>query len=181
MITTVAIDKEVLYLLYHFSEEENIKIFHPRKHPGFPDRPPMVWAIDQDRSPLYYFPRDCPRIAFWAVPGTTERDRDRFFRTTTANKIVAIEGDWLHRLQTTDLHRYTFQPDHFKMLDEGAGYFVSYEIETPVSVEAVGNLLDALINDEVEIRIVPSLQPLSQELLKTTLHFSMIRMRNAKK
>jgi hypothetical protein len=168
-------------MLYHFSEEGNIQIFHPRKHPSYPERPAMVWAIDKDRSPLYYFPRDCPRIAYWPTSDTTERDRDYYFQATAAQKIIAIEGDWLLRLQTTQLYRYTFLPDHFKMMDEGAGYFVSYETETPLSIEPAGNLLQALIQEEVEIRIVPSLQPLYEQLPKTSLHFSMIRMRNAKK
>jgi hypothetical protein len=168
-------------MLYHFSEEDNIKVFHPRKHTSFLDRSPMVWAIDHDRSPLYLFPRDCPRIGFWATPETTEHDRENYLHTTSADKIIAIEIDWLDRLQNTKLYRYSFAPDHFTMMDEGAGYFVSYETEQPLSMEPVGSLLEALIRNDVELRIMPSLRPLSEQLLETTLHFSMIRMRNAKK
>lgn len=166
-------------MLYHFSEEDNIEIFHPRKHPSFPDRPPMVWAIDDDRSPLYLFPRDCPRIGFWATPETNDDDREKFLHTTSADKIIAIESGWLERLQRTRLYRYSFASDHFTMMDEGAGYFISYETEQPLEITPVGSLLEALVKRGVELRIMPSLTPLADQLPKTTLHYSMIRMRNA--
>jgi hypothetical protein len=168
-------------LLYHFSEEDNIEIFHPRKHPSFPDRPPMVWAIDGERSPLYLFPRDCPRIGFWATPDTNQHDREKYLHTTSADKIIAIESGWLDRLQYTKLYRYSFAPDHFTTMDEGAGYFVSYETEQPLTKEPVGTLLEALVQNGVELRIMPSLHLLVEKLPETTLHFSMIRMRNANK
>lgn len=166
-------------MLYHFSEEDNIEIFHPRKHPSFPDRPPMVWAIDDDRSPLYLFPRDCPRIGFWATPETNDDDREKFLHTTSADKIIAIESGWLERLQRTRLYRYSFVSDHFTMMDEGAGYFISYETEQPLEITPVGSLLEALVKRGVELRMMPSLTPLADQLPKTTLHYSMIRMRNA--
>jgi hypothetical protein len=168
-------------MLYHFSEEDNIEIFQPRKHPSFPDRPPMVWAIDEERSPLYLLPRDCPRIGFWTTPETSDDDREKYLHTTSADKIIAIESGWLDRLQNTKLYRYSFAPDHFTMMDEGAGYFVSYETERSLEMKPVGSLLGAMVQKGVELRIMPSLQPLAEQLPKTTLHYSMIRMRNAKK
>ncbi|MBY6038293.1 hypothetical protein KUV80_16725 [Fictibacillus nanhaiensis] len=168
-------------MLYHFSEEEEIEIFHPRKHSSFPERLPMVWAIDKERSALYFFPRDCPRIAYWATSNTTQQDRQFYFHTTTAKKVIAIEGSWLETIQNTRLYRYSFESEHFTTMDEGAGYFVSYETQIPVNVEPVGSLLQALTQEGVELRIMPSLTPLSEELLQTSLHFSMIRMRNRKK
>jgi hypothetical protein len=168
-------------MLYHFSEENNIEIFHPRRHQSFPDSPAMVWAIDEERSPLYLLPRECPRIGFWAAPETNEYDREKYLHTTSADKIIAVESGWLERLQNTKLYRYSFSLDHFTMMDEGAGYFVSYETEQPLEMESVGPLLEALIQKGVELRIMPSLQPLAEKLPKTTLHYSMIRMRNAKK
>lgn len=166
-------------MLYHFSEEDNINIFQPRKHPSFPDRPAMVWAIDEARSPLYLFPRDCPRIGFWATPETNEQDHEQYLHTTSADKVIAIESGWLERLQNTKLYRYSFPPDHFTTMDEGAGYFVSYETKQPVEMKSVGSLLEALVQTGVELRIMPTLQPLAEQLPKTTLHYSMIRMRNA--
>jgi hypothetical protein len=59
-----------MLLLYHFSEDPGITRFNPRMHPSHPDQPAMVWAIDEEHSPLYYFPRDCPRIGFWSIPSS---------------------------------------------------------------------------------------------------------------
>jgi hypothetical protein len=167
-------------MYYHFSEKSHISVFHPRKHTSFAERPPMVWAIDQERSPLYLLPRDCPRIGFWATPQTSGSDRQKYLHAASAEKVIAIESGWLDRIQSTKLYKYTLQPTHFKIMDEGAGYFISYETEYPVKVEEVGPLLQAITQEGVELRIVPTLQPLYEQLPETTLHFSMIRMRNAK-
>ncbi|MDR7074918.1 DUF6886 family protein [Fictibacillus barbaricus] len=167
-------------MLYHFSEEKHIEVFVPRKHPSFPDRPPMVWAIDKERSPLYLLPRDCPRIGFWATPETTQSDREKYLHMTSAQKIMAVESGSLDQIQNTKLFRYSLSDDHFVMMDEGAGYYVSYETEVPLKVEEVGSLLDELVQERIEIRIVPSLQPLYEQLPTSTLHYSMIRMRNSK-
>ena len=64
--------------LYHFSEEPDISVFEPRHVPeerrmgreGLDD--PLVWALDDSRAPLYYFPRECPRIFLWLLPTTTD-------------------------------------------------------------------------------------------------------------
>ncbi|MFZ3590896.1 DUF6886 family protein [Bacillus sp. DJP31] len=64
--------------LFHFSEDSSIRIFHPRPHPTHPNLPNLVWAIDEDRSPMYLVPRDCPRIAYWPVHSTSLR-RQRAF------------------------------------------------------------------------------------------------------
>ena len=49
----------------------------------------------------------------------------------------------------------------------------------PLRVEPVGDLLAALTGAGVEVRIMPSLVPLGRAISQTTLHFSLIRMRNA--
>jgi hypothetical protein len=54
-------------MLYHFSEDPTITRFDPRPHPSHPALPPAVWAIDRERAPMYFFPRDCPRIAFYRL------------------------------------------------------------------------------------------------------------------
>ena len=46
--------------------------------------------------------------------------------------------------------------------------------------QPVGDLLAALTDAEVELRITPSLVPLGRAIIQTTLHFSLIRMRNAR-
>ncbi|TCP58292.1 hypothetical protein EV586_102746 [Tumebacillus sp. BK434] len=166
-------------MMYHFSEDPSIRHFEPRLHPSHPDKPAMVWAIDEARAPMYFFPRDCPRVAFWAKPDTTADDQERFLAHTAARMVIAVESRWWQALQNTDLYVYHLPDETFTCIDEGAGYFTSLEAVTPLSVEPVGDLLARLGAANVELRLTPSLYPLHDALKETSLHFSMIRMRNA--
>jgi hypothetical protein len=168
-----------MVLLYHFSEDPSITRFNLRFHPSHPDQPAMVWAIDEDRSPLYYFPRDCPRIGFWARSDSTAEDIHHFLAHTKARKVIAVEGRWLEKLQNTKLYVYQLPDEPFTCFDQGAGYYTSHETVDPLSVEPVGHLIQRLVEAKVELRLTPSLLPLRDTLISSTLHFSMIRMRNA--
>ncbi|MED2006824.1 hypothetical protein P4V39_01670 [Brevibacillus borstelensis] len=44
----------------------------------------------------------------------------------------------------------------------------------------MGDLLDCLTQANVELRLTPSLKPLHDSLLDSTMQFSMIRLRNAR-
>jgi hypothetical protein len=165
-------------MLYHFSEDPSIKQFIPRTPTAYPDQPPMVWAIDEERSPLYFFPRDCPRVAFWSTPDSTKDDIKRFLAHTNARMVIVVEGRWLKQIQETKLYMYHLSSDTFECFDEGAGYYTSLEPVKPLLLEPVDDLLQKLIKANVEIRITPSLFPLHDELIASTLHFSMIRMKN---
>lgn len=165
----------------HFSEDPTIARFQPRSMPTRPGEPPLVWAIDEEHAPLYYFPRDCPRVAFWATPNSTADDVARFLAHTAARRVIAIEGHWLEQVRSARLYVYrlptaTFAP---RGPGEGPGYHVSREAVSPLSVEPVGDLLARLVAVQVELRLTPSLWPLYHALVPSSLHFSMIRMRNA--
>jgi hypothetical protein len=166
--------------LLHFSEDPGITVFEPRPVASNPDSEPLVWAIDEAHAPLYYFPRDCPRVCFWALPSSSPEDVDRYLGVTDARIVIAIEGAWLERVRETTLYVYRF--------DAAAGGFVSLEDHgahvsrrkvAPISVEPVGDLLTRLRDAGVEVRLTPSLWPLRAALLNASLHYSMIRMRNA--
>jgi hypothetical protein len=165
-------------VLFHYSEALDIKTFVPRPVASNPESEPLVWTIDAEHAPLYFFPRDCPRVAYWALPTSTPEDIERFLGHTAARRVIAIEGSWLERMRTTTLYSYRFAPDTFVSLRDH-GCHVSRETVTPLSVEPVGDLLTRLRDAGVELRITPSLWPLRSALLDATLHFSMIRMRNA--
>ncbi|HSE22624.1 MAG TPA: hypothetical protein VLB68_13240 [Pyrinomonadaceae bacterium] len=60
-----------------------------------------------------------------------------------------------------------------------AGYFVSNLPVVPVRVEVLDDLILELLNRGVELRLVPSLWPLCDAVVGSTLQFSLIRMRNA--
>jgi hypothetical protein len=82
-------------------------------------------------------------------------------------------------LRDTVLYRYEFAPTIFESHDEGAGYWVSRDTVEPRRVEPVGDLLDALTAAGAELRVTPTLWPLYEAVVASTLGFSIIRFRNA--
>lgn len=166
--------------LFHFSEDPTIEAFEPRLMPARPEiTAPLVWAIDEPHQSMYLFPRDCPRILYWPLPTTTPEDLDRYWgdRGTDVRAIACVEWDWLERLHTTPLTRYHLPAGTFEDLHD-AGMWVSRETVRPTRVEPVGDLVDALRQDGVELRLMRRLTPL-RGLWDTSLHASGIRLRNA--
>ena len=164
--------------LYHFSEEPDITVFEPRPVKANPNSAPLVWTIDARHAPLYFFPRDCPRAAWWALPTTTEADKERWLSDTDARMIIVVESGWYERIRNCRLFRYRFDSAGFVALQDH-GVHVSEQAQTPLSVEPMGDLLGRIAAEGVELRLTPSLWPLHRALVPTTLHWSFIRMRNA--
>ncbi len=164
--------------VYHFSEDPGIAEFVPRAPLAHPDTEPFIWAIDAWHAPLYYMPRDCPRVCFWPLPTTTPEDRERFFSSVSGRMVIAIEAAWYERLVKTALYRYTFDDASFFPTHDH-GVHLSRETARPKRVEHVGNLMERLTASDIELRLCPSLAPLGERIIQTSLHFSLIRMRNA--
>ncbi len=164
--------------LFHFSEDPSIDRFEPHVPTTQPDTPGLVWAIDEEHAPHHFFPRDCPRVCFWTGPETIPEERERFFGHTAAHKIIAMEIAWLDRMRRTELFLCHLPPETFVLQDRYAGYYVSAEAVTPLKVEPAGDLLARLAASGVELRITPSLLPLRDALIPSTVPFSMIRMKN---
>jgi hypothetical protein len=170
--------------LFHFSEESAIEAFVPRPVAISAPRStgmewlngPLVWAIDDWHQPMYLFPRDCPRILLWPTATTTPEDRRAYLSMSHGRMIAYIEWSWLKRLSETVLYRYTLPSDGFVCLHD-AGMWVSRSPATPIEVQQITSLPTALDGANVELRIVPSLEPF-KALRRTSLHVSMIRLRN---
>ena len=163
--------------LYHFSEDPGIEVFAPHGVEHRPEVEPLVWAIDEWHQPMYYFPRDCPRILLWLLPTTSEADRERWFGASSARMLAHVEWDWLERMRSAAVYRYTLSEEPFESLSD-AGMYVSRETVEPLAVEPVGDLFDALRSANVELRLLERLTPL-RNVWTTTLHASGIRLRNA--
>ena len=159
-------------MLYHVSEEPNIKLFKPK--PSKLTDEPVVWAIDSEHLRNYLLPRDCPRVTFYALSTTTQEDIERFLGTSKA--VVAVEGKWLPRILECKLYCYHFSPEGFECIDEGAGYFVSYKTVVPKRVEVFNKLLEELVSRQVEVRIMPNLWHLREAVVNSTLQYSNIRL-----
>jgi hypothetical protein len=172
--------------LFHFSDDGTIECFEPRPVAVPAERAPgrdwlngpLVWAIAEDRAPMYLFPRECPRILVWATPQTTEQDRLSIWGRSQARIIAHIEWEWFEALTTGRLWRYTLPPEAFEDLGD-AGMWVSRASVEPRSVHLLKDLPGALAEAGVELRVLPSLAPL-KGLWDTTVHASGVRLRNAR-
>jgi hypothetical protein len=162
-------------MLFHVSEEPSIERFEPRASEYA--REPVVWAIDADRLRNYLVPRECPRVTYYAGRETAAADVERFLGSSLA--VVAIESRWLDRLRSCRLYCYHLPPETFECFDKCAGYFVSRLPVVPALVEVFDDLLGELVRRGVELRLAPSLWPLRDAVVASTLQFSLIRMRNA--
>ncbi|MFO1442518.1 hypothetical protein KDN24_04635 [Bacillus sp. Bva_UNVM-123] len=166
-------------MLYHFSEENNIAIFNPRVSKSYSK--PVIWAIDKEHALHYYFPRDCPRVIYWKTKAAREEDLAYFFRHGHANKIIVVENGWLEKIRNTKLYMYTFPSSTFQLFDKNAGYYISTDEIVPIKVEPVDDLLERILSENVELRFTPNLNPIRDQIISSTLGFSVIRFKHAKR
>jgi hypothetical protein len=165
-------------IVFHVSEVPDIQVFEPRPVDGSSDAS-LVWAIDDKRLHNYLVPRECPRVTFYAGPHTEAVDRERVLGSSHA--VVAIEAGWFERMRSCRLFCYRLPADTFECADETAGYFVSRAVVKPVGVDIVEDAVSALLQRNVELRILPlpDLSSLRDAVIDSTLEFSIIRWRNA--
>ena len=162
--------------LLHFSEDPGIRRFMPHVPATNPEQPPMVWTIDEVHAPLFWFPRECPRITFWSKDGTPA---DRL-GATDAPRVHAIEERWLERVRACELYVYRFDPRDFEPWPDADGYWVSAKEQQPLEVDRTGDLLDLHLAAGIELRVLASLQTLRDEVIASGYRFSMCRMHNAR-
>lgn len=164
--------------LFHVSEEKDIKVFEPRL-PYRKDLDPnrgLVWAITEERMMNFLTPRNCPRVTFHRLPDSTTCDVAKYMGKRDLNAVVAIEQKWFKEMLNTKLYIYEFDADSFHLQDSTAGYYVSYEAQTPINVTEVDDLFGELFKRNVEVRMVPSLWYLFDEIKESSLGYSMCRM-----
>jgi hypothetical protein len=167
--------------LWHVSDQHDIARFQPRL-PGNRDAgvtEPVVWAVDDAHLTNYLLPRDCPRICLRVAAGTTQEDRIRFFAPSTASAVILIEEAWYERALGTPLWIYELPPAQFTLIDGNAGYYVSLEAADPIGVTEVRQPLQLMKERGTELRSVTRLRQLAHQVARSTVAFSIIRLRNA--
>jgi hypothetical protein len=167
---------EGAHALWHVSEDPTIARFEPHLRPEYAADEPLVWAIDTRHLPLYWFPRDCPRTAFWANEATSDEDVERFLDGDRARRVHVIEGAWLERMRSTRVFAYRMPPDTFEPWDR---FWVSRTTVEPLELVELGDLLGLHAAAGIELRIAPELLMLWDRVANSTLDFSGIRLRNA--
>ena len=168
--------------LFHVSEEPDITVFHPRL-PSRKDLDPgvgLVWAIEEARLPNFLTPRDCPRVAYHANETTTDEDKRRFFTSSGNTHSVVIESGWFDRMRNTTLYLYEFDPLAFELQDSTAGYYVAKTTQIPVEKHIINDPVGEMVRRNVEFRVTDNLRQIAEDVQKSTLDWSLCRMKNAK-
>jgi hypothetical protein len=168
--------------LYHFSDRDDISVFRPRAPLRHPDSEPLVYAIDEWHSPLYFFPRDCPRIAVWPTETSSAVDREWFNSVTEKRILVYIETGQELSWRNEGLYRYEFDPEHGSVDTGDIGVWISREEVVPLGVTRLSDLPGESERAGSDVRMVSSLVGTARQLFDfdrseflTTLHVSMIR------
>lgn len=166
----------------HFSEDPTITRFVPHVAATAQQPEAYVWAVDQARSPDYWFPRQCPRAMAWVTEKTTDADRDRIIGPGCGERVHAIEYGWLAALRTTRLFAYRLPADRFRPFAPGDSHaHVAVEPVAPLGpAEPVGDLLRHHAEAGIQLRVLDNLWNFWDAVITSSVGFSGIRMRNAK-
>ncbi len=164
--------------LYHFSEDPGIDRFVPHVPATNPTQPPSVWAIDEFHAPLYWFPRECPRVTAWP---RDDIERTAFAEAfvTDATRVHSIELGWLPTMTTTTIYRYRFADDVFQPWVEASGQWISSEPVEPLGVVPFDDLLALHVAAGIELRAVPNLWPIRDLAVSDRWDFSIVRFQGA--
>jgi hypothetical protein len=171
-------DGEGGFALWHYSEDPSLGQFRPRVTATNPGAPPLVWAVDTRHSPMFWFPRDCPRGCIWAVSTTSQDDREKFFGQSAAGRIHVIETGWLARMQACRIYAYRLPADTFRPHEVG-GYWVSQEPVEACDQAVLDDLPGCHARAGIELRITPSIWPFWHRVIVSTVEYSGSRLRNA--
>ena len=167
--------------LFHVSEEKDLVLFRPRPAPTpQPDLTrPVIWAVDEEHLPNYLLPRDCPRICFAPGDRATPEDRLRFTGNEAATRVIVVEDAWRDRIEACRLFVYEFPVGDFRLHDVDAGYWLASADIRPIDCVEIGDVVAEILGRGAELRFQESLWAIRDAIMRSSLVFSIIRMRNA--
>jgi hypothetical protein len=166
--------------VFHYSEDGSIRRFAPHVPQTNPGHPASVWAIDEAHSPLYWFPRNCPRLSVWARDPEQQALFGDLFETE-AWRLCAAETGWLERVRDARIYRYVFDAAAFHPWAEADGQYVAHDVVYPERVEPIDDVLALHAAADVELRFTPRLGRLMDRILASGLPFSFVRIRDARR
>jgi hypothetical protein len=165
----------------HFSEDPTITRFEPHVAATAQQPEAYVWAVDAERAPDYWFPRQCPRAMAWVTAGTSSEDRLRILGPGGGERAHAIEYSWLSAMRTVRLFAYRFAASSFRSFGEHAHAVVATSPVEPLGPpEPVGDLLALHEDAGIQLRVLPNLWEFVDAAAGSSLGFSGIRLRNAR-
>src|SRR5580704_15234176 len=166
--------------LFHVSEEASIAVFVPRPSTVCPSLGSVVWAVAESHLVNYLLPRDCPRVTFCASHGTTDADRERF-TLAGSSRVIVIASDWVERVDSAAMYVYELSAMTFTPHDASAGYWLSRAPVVPVRVSQVAHAPHEIRRRRADLRAVERLKPLQDQVVASTVDYSIIRMRNSER
>ncbi|MEU8250113.1 DUF6886 family protein [Nonomuraea sp. NPDC048916] len=166
----------------HFSEDPTIERFLPHVAPTSTVGEPYVWAVGADRCPDYWFPRACPRAMAWRTPATTDADAERIIGLGCGDRVHAVEYGWLKAIMEVRLYAYRLPAEVFAPIGDPPHAVVARVPVEPLGPpEPVTDLLELHERAGIQLRVLGDLWPFWNEVTSSTLGFSGIRMRNARR
>ncbi len=165
--------------LFQVSDQPDLKVFEPVTAPmsGSSVEGLAVWAVDDDHLAHYLFPADCPRITLRGSATTSPLDRKNFF-PHGHDRVIAVEMSWYKRLQSTPLYVYEFSAESFIPVKELPGFYIAGSNIVPVAVHKISRPLETIVTRGYKLRLLDSLFPLREAVLRSTVHYSMLSMQN---
>ena len=164
-------------VVFHYSEDPSIARFAPHVPRSTPVDAPAVWAIDADRAPLYWFPRDCPRATVWANHDE-QRTRLHAIFNTTADRVQVAPCEWQDRMSTVALYEYRFDAVGFAPWDDAEGQWISRVEQLPIGVAECGDLIERQRSHAIDLRFVEDLAVWRETIVASGLPFSIVRYRS---
>ena len=165
----------------HFSEDPTIKTFAPHVAATAQQPEPYVWAVDAERAPDYWFPRQCPRGMAWTTSWTTDEDRALFLGPGGGERVHAVEYGWLEAIRTAELYAYRFAAEDFRPFGLYThAHVCEHEVRPLGPAEPVGDLLELHEAAGIQLRVLPNLWTFWDAVTASSLGFSGIRLRNAR-
>jgi hypothetical protein len=170
--------------LFHFSSTPGIEVFVPRPPLAHPEAEPLVWAITEEFSPLYLFPRNCPRIGVWPDEGASLEDLAAFRAENSGRMRLAIDRRWEAEWRSATLWRYEFDPSDGFEDRHDHGCWVSRIPVHPLDCLQLTDLPSSLSDHGLAPIVADDLQEEAArwwrqqtQAWRTSLHVSMVRMR----
>jgi hypothetical protein len=161
-------------VVLHYSEDADISVFAPHVPPTNPEQPAQVWAIEPRYAALYWFPRDCPRVAVWANDAPQQRALENRFATAAARVQFAHARDerWI---RSTDLWEYTFDAAAFEPWPDAEGQWITTSTVRPTAIRKLGDLVAEHARAGVDLRFIDELTAVRDQVVTSGLPFSIAR------